>query len=473
MDPISRRPIAIVLVAIIALTLSVPFPQALMASERTAPIITSVAIGPARGPSNTLVTLGYIEQDNYIEQENFIEQENIFVRSINRRTGLREGGDLVISLPEGRTGVTPVQLLFSRLIRPGSLLVLDSSLQVHEYPIGFGDDGTPFTAGGVTVHGPFGDPTLLGEATAFAEAPGGAAGAATLALGTKLGQIIAVLIGVRSQAQLTVSQGPIDDLGVIPQVGHFAFLAATNGRLIGINADADARTPGPQPEATFDLASSPGGMAILDIGTQIQDGTSNTLTAPAPVRVVAANGTSNIFLFEIPSSPGSRDSLTLLGIERLGPNIRQVGVGSLVALSTDGGVHYQPSFTLERGFRGPTFTVAGASMSLEPEALNLRSRGRHVTAFIKVANGSLAEIDTASLSFQVEGVAGSLFPAEGFRPRCEDDQSHGSVLVVKIERNDLYRLLAGVSGDTATVQSSWTAFDGAGGSASTPIHIVR
>ena len=243
-------------------------------------------------------------------------------------------------------------------------------------------------------------------------------------------------------------------------------------RLIGINTDADARTPGLQPEATFDLPSSLG-VGIQDIGTQIQDGTSNTLTEPEPVRVVAANGTSDIFLFEIPPSPGTRDSLTLLATERLGPDISQVGVGSLVALAADGGVYYQPSFTLERGFGGPTFTVAGASMTLEPQALNLRSRGRYVTAFIKVANGGAAEIDTASLSFQVEGVAGSLFPAQGFRPQREDDQSHGAVLVVKVERNELSRLLAGVSGDTATVQSSWTAFDGAGGSASTPIRIVR
>src|SRR5206468_11970306 len=135
-----------------------------------APRITSIALSSPRGGDGVTELLPYIEQDNVV------------VRSINRRTGLRQGSDLVIPLTDSRAGVRPVKLLFSTIFRPGSLLVLDSSLRVHEFPLGISDNGTPFVVGGsdgLIVHGPFGDPSIVGEATALAEAPG-AAGAATL-----------------------------------------------------------------------------------------------------------------------------------------------------------------------------------------------------------------------------------------------------------------------------------------------------
>src|SRR5215471_662714 len=121
--------------------------------------------------------------------------ETIIVRSISRRTGLRLGDDLVITFPESRPAVSPVRAIFSRILAPGSLLVLDTSLRVHKFPLEFLADGTPIISGGpaaVTVLGPFGDPAVVGEGSALAEAP--ATGAAMLAIGTRIGQIIAVLI---------------------------------------------------------------------------------------------------------------------------------------------------------------------------------------------------------------------------------------------------------------------------------------
>src|SRR5262245_25511924 len=68
--------------------------------------------------------------------------ETIVIRTINRRTGLRLGDDLVITFPESRLAVKPVRAIFSRVLAPDSLLVLDTLLRVHEFPLDFMADGT-------------------------------------------------------------------------------------------------------------------------------------------------------------------------------------------------------------------------------------------------------------------------------------------------------------------------------------------
>src|SRR5262245_30989839 len=170
--------------------------------------IRGVVLGP--------VSSSYADREPLALLETQSGADSVIVRSINRKTGLREGQDLVLTFPESRQTVRPARAIFSRILAPGSLLVLDTSLRVHEFPLDFMGDGTPIISGGpaaVTVLGPFGDPAVVGEASALAEAPAG--GGAMLAVGTRIGQIIAVLIGARATetaAPLAVSSASIDRL---------------------------------------------------------------------------------------------------------------------------------------------------------------------------------------------------------------------------------------------------------------------
>jgi hypothetical protein len=475
--------------AVLILILFMSFRPAQNASAASIPAsrITSITLSPPQGADGVTALLPYIEQEFVGRGESIY---NIVVRSIDRRTGLRHGGDLVIPF-SGDAGIKPVQVLFSNLFRPGSVLVLDNSFRVHEFPMGVAGDGTPFVVGGadgVVVLGPLADASIVGEATALAEAPG-AAGAATLAMGTTIGGIIAVLIGVRTPpAVLQVSTFPIDDLAVIPQVGHFEFVAVTNGHLIGVNPDADERTPGLQPRQSFDLTSPLSGPHIVGIGAQIQDGTSNTFTTQTAVRIVAANRTNEIARFDIPANPAARRTLILIGLDRIliglsriligldrvAVRSTQTGIGSLLGLAADGsGVLYQPGFTLEGGVRGRTFAVAGATMQIEPETLNLRSRGRYISVSIEAANGGSRSIIASSIEVQVEGVAGAIPIDDSFRPHLEDGDDGNPELLVKFDRADVIRLLRNVPDDQAVVHATWNYADGRGGSASANIRLTR
>src|SRR5205823_2650332 len=111
------------------------------------------------------------------------------VRTIRRSTGVREGMDLAIDLP-----FTPVDVLISSLFKPGSLLVLDSARMVHEYPLSYRRDGTPYIEQEPMIFGPYGDPD--DTATVFAEAPNAADRSAPyLGIGTRMGEVIVVKLG--------------------------------------------------------------------------------------------------------------------------------------------------------------------------------------------------------------------------------------------------------------------------------------
>src|SRR5215831_14182504 len=81
--------------------------------------IHGIALGSAAAPDRESLAL--------LEREN--GSESIIVRSISRKTGMRLGDDLVITFPESRLMVKPVRAIFSRILAPGSLLVLDTSLR--------------------------------------------------------------------------------------------------------------------------------------------------------------------------------------------------------------------------------------------------------------------------------------------------------------------------------------------------------
>ena len=387
--------------------------------------------------------------------------ETIVIRTINRRTGLRLGDDLVITFPESRLAVKPVRAIFSRVLAPDSLLVLDTLLRVHEFPLDFMADGTPVISRGSsseTVLGPFGDPAVIGEGSALAEAP--AAGAGMLAIGTRTGQIIAVLIGARDvqTAALALSSAPIDRLVALPQLGYFAFGAMTSGRLIGVDPGADLRPPGLQPSITFDLGSPVRFPAITDIGGPALDRFSRILARPARVPLLAANATSDVALVEIPSNPGLGGPIILDRISRLGTGIAHIAVGSFAALTADGtGVLFRPGRSSEGLEGGPTITVAGATLDFEPDTLNLRSNGRFVEATIEVENRGAAAINLASLMLQVDGVAGSLPIAADTRPHLDQDENEdGNVrLRVQFERKQLASLLRNVTGPAATLIVTW------------------
>ena len=447
----------------------------LLAAARTAhaqlaagPLIRRVALGPPMNIEPTDSPFALVEQAS---NGDF----SLVVRHIYHSTGLSAGPDLRLALPQG---VIPVDLLFSRFVSPDSLLVLDTMRRIHRFRLAY-DQRTHTTRldGDPTVLGPFGSDED-GAGSALAEAPDASdSSRAFLAIGTRRGAIIAILIGARliEPVEVPISTSPIDDLEVAPQVGYFAFVAVTGGRLVGVNPDANPRLSGPQPEVKFSLG---GGWwsGIVDIGAHNIEPTDVPLVEPAPVCVVAANGRPQVRILEIPANPSLEGLLRVTeGVNRVVVDIVQIETGSLVMLAADGtGVFYQPNSTPAGGFSDPKLTLAGATMTFSPRTLNLNSQGQYVTATIEVENNRASEIVTGTLLLRVDGVTGSVPASLSPVPQLEDSDSNGiDDLTVKFDRRAVAELLSNMDGGSAVVRVGWNYADGSSGATSAQIRNTR
>jgi hypothetical protein len=316
------------------------------------------------------------------------------------------------------------------------------------------------------------DLELMGPATAFAEAPNVFDSKLPwLAIGTANGHVIVTDIVVVGGCP--IADGPIDDLGAVSQVGLFAFAAVSQGKLVGFNPDGDPAAPGPQVQTIFQLAD-PRPDPLIDLAPGIFEPNDEPLTSPQPVSVVAANGTTTVQVLTIPASPGFGGLLQPEPIIIVdGCPIAQVERGSLAMLPAEGlGLYYDAGFTMTGGPSGQILTIAGATMRLDPQTLNLKSNGKYVTAVIEVANDFAAQIDPATLA--LEFGAASVALSSKFTPQLGDTDGDGIAdLTAKFDRAAVSAMLADQPVGPVSLQASWAYTDQSGGSASAQIKITK
>jgi hypothetical protein len=389
----------------------------------------------------------------------------LIVRTFHRDTGMQMGSTLSVLIPQG---TVPVELIFSAAFDTGHVLVLDTALRIHSFAVAFDADGTPKLIGDTpTVHGPFGNPAVVGAGTALAEAPG-IDGPPYLAIGTAGGRLILVYGEPMNARVDRISASPIEDLAAVPQVGYFAFLAVTNGRLVGINPDGDSGTPGPQPALTFSCIPA-FGWRLRDVGAPPLD-PSDLLRAPGPVRIAAANGAAAVAVLEIPANPTFGSLLRVRVIDPKTDGIAQVAVGPmeeegialLSALGT--GVSFDPGFSLGGGFSAADLTIVGAMSECHN---NLT--GPFVTAIIEVENGFAPQIDGATLALTAG--ASSVVPSLDATPQLGDEDGDGNPdLTVQFDRLDVLRML--FRERTLDVVATWSFTDDSRGRASARFRLV-
>jgi len=395
----------------------------------------------------------------------------LIVRVIEHSTGKPIGADVMVGIP---ADVTPVDLLYSMVFKPDSVLVLDSNLNVHEFMIAFDAAGSPKLAG--TAKHSFGlDPLVHGHGTALAEAPGVVVtkGDDLLGIGTDTGHVAIVTAGIIVPCGV-VGTTAVLDLAAVPQVGGVAFVALTfdkgMARLTGVIPDSDSTTPGLQPGTIFQLAD-PRPHPFFDLGAVFEPN-GDGLADPEPVSLVAADGTSTVYRLTIPASPTLGGALTVGAFEPLSTAISQVEVGSLYLLPADGsGLLLDPGFNVAAGgISGTLLTVVGSSLELSPKTLNLSSKGNYITGLIEVGGGGAAAIDPASVRLSIGG--GLVPPSSRFAPQAGDEDKDGIAdLKVKFDRAAVQALIpSGATSATATASFSFT--DGSTGSASAAIRVL-
>ncbi len=414
---------------------------------------------------------------------------SLLVQVINRMTGAVDPTtdplkQLVVPLP---SDLIFVKMIYSGVYSPGSVLVLDSSFNVHVFTIVFDADNNPKLYG-TSVLGPYLDPTVVGAPTALAEAPNTFDPKFPyLAIGTSAGELILVTPLISPKGD-PITTTPILDLAAIPQVGNFAFAALTTdklygNRLIGVNPDTDPYTDKLQPGIIFNLPLAPLAEPRPDpilqgLSGMVFEPNDEPLTDPAQVSLVSVNGTTSLFRLGIPENPGQGSGVQF---QRLGPvqvPIVQAAVGSLVLVPADGaGALYDPGFNISTGcISGTLLTIYGNSLELFPKTLKRYSIGKWVTAVLEgVGNeilfGGALQIDLSSLVLQIG--TGSVASSNQFTPVAGDTDSDGNTdLTMKFDRAAVAALIPdGAASVIGTLKFKY--IDGSSGSASAAIRVIR
>ena len=381
------------------------------------------------------------------------------LETFDRRTGFRTGSqttaDIVGNIPQ------EIDVMVSTVFMPGSVLVVLGDGSVRALDLSFKADGTPVvisTRGfGVFVVKPRAVATVIGEAP-NARDPS----KPLLAIGTSTGEVITTT-SVFEPNDFKISDGPIDDLGPIAQLGFFALGAVSNGTLflidpLGGGIAASLRDPRNTP--------------LIDFGSPLLGPDSKPLASAEPARITTANGTAEIAILEIPTSPTIGGKLEVKIVETNSVPVKQVVFGSISYLSFDGSaVLYNPAYSLESGFAGRIWTLDGASMEVVPGSINVRAQGRFLTVPVEVANNGAARINVTTLAISVDGIAGSVPVSE---TRLEDiDGDLNLDLVARLDRQALITLLQRTSGRTAILRTTWQFFDGEEGQASAQVRVIR
>jgi hypothetical protein len=402
---------------------------------------------------------------------------SLIVRVINEKTGAQIGPDVVVPIP---ADVTPVDVLYSVVFKPDSVLVLDANLNVHEFMIAFDAAGNPKLAG-TALHSTGLDPAVHGHGTALAEAPGiiDPKTDPVLGIGTDTGHLHVLVTdgtgNIINGGECPLLGAPILDLAAVPQVGAFVFAVLTFdksvARLTGVAPDTDSMTAGFQPGTIFELAD-PRPHPFLDLAGLVPEPNDAPLPDPEPVSLVAADGTTGVAVLTIPASPTLGGTLTVATFEPVSTAIGQVAVGSLYLLPADGsGLLLDPGFNVAAGgISGTLLTVAGNSLELFPRTLNLSGKGNYITGLIEVAGGGAAAIDPGSVMLSIG--LGVVAPSSRFTPQVGDEDKDGIVdLKLKFDRATVQALIPfGATSATGTASFAFT--DGSSGSAAADIRVL-
>jgi hypothetical protein len=421
----------------------------------------SVAPQPVVNPDiDYLVTLGQSQDGS----------RALVARTFDKRTGFQVGSPLVIPLQ-----FDAVDVLMSTVIAPGSALVLDSARRVHVFPLAVLADGSVRLAERSRTLGPFG-PVDAGAGTVLGEAPNAASpDRPLLGMGTSDGLLIIAELTLGNAGVIQLARGAIQDVGAVAQVGYFALAAVSGGAIFVIDPEYDLLTGRPNPRLAA-AVRDPRPVPLIDFSGRVLRPDSRPVVNPdIDYTVVAANGTTELAVLQIPTQPRPNDTATIASLIGVAQPVKQVVSGSLSWLPVDGSaVLYNAGFTFEDGLVGRVWTIAGASMQIDPPRLNLRGPGRLVTVRIEAENQRAADIDLRTLVLSVDGVAGAVPAAAHPRPKLLDFDGDPNVdLEVKFDRVALARLLRQAQGATTMVRASWIYTDGTDGTASAQVRVKR
>ena len=331
---------------------------------------------------------------------------------------------------------------------PGSISALCANEQILRYPIVFDAFGLPKLIGDTpTIVGPFGHPALDGSATVIAEAPG-----EIIAIGTTSGRLH--IISPRDPGfTVDLGSGPITGLTAVPQVGAFAFAAAHDGHVVGVNVNSGA--------ILFDLADPRPDPLIELSAFAVFEPNDEPLTNPIPVPLLTANGTNQVTTVFIPANPTIGGTLSTGLVVIAAAPIVEVDHGTLFMLTDSGAVLYSDGEA--------TFTIAGAVADLEPDVLNRLSRGKFVTARAECQNNLVDQINTKTLALRY-GDSGVVPSAVSVGDADGDGQSD---LVAKFSRAEVESMLHGVAAGRVRLLLTWRYFDDSLGFAPADVRVLR
>jgi hypothetical protein len=396
--------------------------------------------------------------------------KSLVVRSVDSVKGYQLGSDAILPYAE-QDGFVPVDVRISSIVSPRDLLLLGESGEVRLVRLKLDDDATPVPVGEERLT-PAG---FMDGSVRLAEMPNpDDPSRPLLGLGTEDGRVgIAVLAddGGTPSVDEFVAFAPglraIDDLEVVPRVGHLAFAALSGGDVHLI--DPGTADGGLRPELTatvvdprrLDDDSVP---PLVDFN---HSGGVNVLDSPEPLPIVTANGTAAVVTYELPGiTDGTSNTLVLKELEAVSEPIRQVVAGSLTTLTVDGtGVGYDRLFAPGEGVLRTSWTIAGARAEVAPERLRGAGQGRRLTAWIEVASGKAAEIDPSTVVLEV---GGTTLPAvqQPAPALVFHDPDQNPELEVAFLRGRVVAAAA-PGGDEVPVTLRWRNLDGSEGSAQT------
>jgi len=374
---------------------------------------------------------------------------SLILRTINKADGTFARPDQTAFVPGGTAAPG---VIYSTLWLPGHILVLREDGSLLAYAVAFDADGTAKLIGDTpTIYDSYIEQQNI--ATALAEAPG------FLGIGTSSGKLYTVSNDLEVET-IELGKGEVSGLTTVPQVGYFAFVAAINGHAVGVNPNNNT--------VMFDLVD-PRPERLLDLTGAVFEPNTEALTEPAPVPILTANGSTNVTTLIIPANPMIGGLLSVALIQEMGFPVVEVDLGSLAMRTPEGAVLLDPNFSMASGGSGVTLAIAGGVIDIDPNTLNLRSRGNYVSALCKNENNSAGEIDTNTLALTY---GGSIVPALGSTSGDADNNLQSDVMA-KFDRAAVQAMLKDAPEGPVTLTLRWRFKDTSAGSASGVVKVKR
>ena len=454
------------------------------------PTIRKMSLGPAGSLPNRSIVATLIQApggDPYLKIEDF-----------ERPTGRKSGAKISVNLKQWMEEIIisfapPVDVLVSTVFRPGSVLVLDEVGRVIEFPLAFDANGKPKLAGPPVLHNMFS--TLMEEEGVRAVSLGEAPNAANSILPFMCVGVSSGIVGIYTDkygiARISVSSKPITDVETVPQVGYFALVALTGGRIVGINPDTLPADAGLTPAVTFDLidrrtVQDPSAPMLRSISNPVVfEPNSEALVAETAIPLAATDG-EHVFGVEIPPGAGGENDFPTETIKMRAPTrladvemYRYTDGGAGIALLAENGqgIQFDPDFDLRKGPSKSLLTLSGASFWSSPETINLHGHGHDITGVFEIENDGVMDLKEFELKLGItDGTSNTLVViALAGTPIVGDANKNGIAdLEFRVLRSDVLHEIEEFSVDTALFHALLFTKDGLLIAApSTLVHIRR